>query len=165
MTASPLSLFFLRWANFRGRSTPREFWWPFGVYVLLTVVYNGVTVHGETALQILDVLRTAFHLVILVPALSLGFRRLHDRGCGGQWLLVGLIPALGPLILLVLLAGRSRHEFPEFPDYRDERPARTYFSADTAARVDQAWLYMTGAATVGAVYLVLTTVSRILPRP
>ncbi|WP_152351813.1 DUF805 domain-containing protein [Brachybacterium subflavum] len=40
-------------------------------------------------------------IVLIVPSLSLQCRRLHDAGFSGLFLLLNLIPYLGPLVLLV----------------------------------------------------------------
>ena len=40
-------------------------------------------------------------LVILIPALAVGVRRLHDRNKSGWWLLIFLVPIIGPFWLFV----------------------------------------------------------------
>jgi uncharacterized membrane protein YhaH (DUF805 family) len=40
-------------------------------------------------------------LAILVPYLAVGARRLHDTGRSGWWLLIGLIPIIGAIVLLI----------------------------------------------------------------
>ena len=42
-------------------------------------------------------------LALLVPTLAVGARRLHDTGRSGWWLLIGLIPIVGWIILIVFL--------------------------------------------------------------
>ena len=39
-------------------------------------------------------------LVLVLPAVAVGARRLHDIGRSGWWLLVGLVPLIGGLFLL-----------------------------------------------------------------
>jgi len=38
-----------------------------------------------------------------VPFLAVGFRRLHDSGRTAWWLLLGLIPVLGQLVVLIFM--------------------------------------------------------------
>lgn len=44
-----------------------------------------------------------FWLATIVPSLAVTIRRLHDTGKSGWWVLLGLIPFVG-LVLLVFLA-------------------------------------------------------------
>lgn len=44
-----------------------------------------------------------YSLVVLVPGLAVGVRRLHDVGKSGWMLLIALIPLVGAIWLLVLL--------------------------------------------------------------
>ena len=40
-------------------------------------------------------------LIMLIPGLAVGVRRLHDRNKSGWWLLIGLIPVIGAFWLFV----------------------------------------------------------------
>ena len=40
-------------------------------------------------------------LVTIVPALAVLVRRLHDTGKSGWWVLIGLVPFAGGIVLLV----------------------------------------------------------------
>jgi uncharacterized membrane protein YhaH (DUF805 family) len=40
-------------------------------------------------------------LVLIVPLLSVEVRRLHDTGRSGWWILIGLIPCIGLIVLIV----------------------------------------------------------------
>ena len=42
-----------------------------------------------------------YWLAIIVPSNPVGVRRLHDIGKSGWWLLIGLIPLVGAIVLLV----------------------------------------------------------------
>jgi uncharacterized membrane protein YhaH (DUF805 family) len=39
-------------------------------------------------------------LALLLPNLAVGIRRLHDTGRSGWWILIGVIPIIGWLVLL-----------------------------------------------------------------
>jgi uncharacterized membrane protein YhaH (DUF805 family) len=45
-----------------------------------------------------------YSLAVLVPSIAVGVRRMHDIGKSGWWLLISLIPLIGAIWLIVLLA-------------------------------------------------------------
>jgi uncharacterized membrane protein YhaH (DUF805 family) len=47
------------------------------------------------------VVSTLFNLAVLLPGIAIGVRRLHDLDRSGWWLLIFLIPLIGPIILLI----------------------------------------------------------------
>ena len=52
-------------------------------------------------------LSTLYSLPVLCPSLALCFRRLHDIGKSGVWILVSLIPLLAWIWMLILLCKDS----------------------------------------------------------
>lgn len=68
--------------------------WVFGISVILDFV-------GP------DILGGLFSLAVLLPSLGLGARRLHDVNLSGWWQLIGIIPVIGWIILIILLAKPS----------------------------------------------------------
>jgi uncharacterized membrane protein YhaH (DUF805 family) len=40
-------------------------------------------------------------LALLLPSLAVTARRLHDTGRSGWWILIGIIPLIGAIVLLV----------------------------------------------------------------
>jgi uncharacterized membrane protein YhaH (DUF805 family) len=46
-------------------------------------------------------------LITLIPTVALQTRRLHDTNRSGWWQLIVLIPVVGAIILIVMLASRS----------------------------------------------------------
>jgi signal peptidase I len=53
--------------------------------------------------------------ILLLPLVSLGVRRLHDRGHGGGWLILAVLPWLGLLVVAYLLFAPSKGRVDE-PD-------------------------------------------------
>ena len=47
------------------------------------------------------ILPTLYTLAVLIPSLALLSRRLHDTGRSAWWILVGLIPFAGAVVLLI----------------------------------------------------------------
>jgi uncharacterized membrane protein YhaH (DUF805 family) len=43
-------------------------------------------------------------LAVLIPSIAVSVRRLHDSGRSAWWLLIGLVPILGGIVLLVFMA-------------------------------------------------------------
>ncbi len=86
--------------DFKGRSRRSEYWKFFAIVLLLNLVtaiidWNlGLTIkhHGITG--------TVVSLVLLVPFVSAGVRRLHDMGQSGLKLLWGLLPVVGWVMVL-----------------------------------------------------------------
>jgi uncharacterized membrane protein YhaH (DUF805 family) len=91
---------FGRYVAFRGRARRREFW----LFVLIGVIVSNVLrfagLDSPTETMV-------FLLVVLVPALSVTVRRLHDGGHSVYPILLPLIPAVGLIILVVYLCGDS----------------------------------------------------------
>jgi uncharacterized membrane protein YhaH (DUF805 family) len=42
-----------------------------------------------------------------LPSVAVGVRRLHDTGRSGWWLLIGLIPLVGAVVLIVFFCTDS----------------------------------------------------------
>jgi uncharacterized membrane protein YhaH (DUF805 family) len=55
-----------------------------------------------------DVVSGLYTLVVFVPSLALSVRRLHDIGKSGWWMLISLIPLVGPLIVLFFMVKDSQ---------------------------------------------------------
>jgi uncharacterized membrane protein YhaH (DUF805 family) len=84
-------------ATFTGRASRPEFWYFFLAVFLVSVVANLIS----------DILGLLVSLATIVPMLAAGARRLHDTGRSGWWQLIGLVPLLGGIVLLVLLAQKG----------------------------------------------------------
>jgi len=92
-----------KYATFSGRAQRAEYWW---FYLISTLIIIGLsvidqatgTLDGETGLGVLS---TLYSLAVLIPSIAVGVRRLHDTGRSGWWLLIGLIPVIGSIVLIV----------------------------------------------------------------
>lgn len=106
---------FKKYAQFRGRSRRSEYWYAaLANYIVMMLSYlffipafvdiakYGEPSTGSTALMgIVSLLIMVYAFVILVPSLALAVRRLHDTGKSGWFLLLGLIPYIGGIIVFV----------------------------------------------------------------
>ena len=85
------------YANFEGRATRPEFWW-----VVLAVFVGSIITSIIDSVIGIPLTGILFTLAIIVPYLAVGARRLHDTAKSGWWLLIGLIPCVGTIVLIVL---------------------------------------------------------------
>ena len=79
-----------QYATFTGRASRPEFWWFMLFCILVSIA---ASLFGERA----NALAT---LALLLPAIAVTARRLHDIDKSGWWQLVSLIPFIGWLIVL-----------------------------------------------------------------
>jgi uncharacterized membrane protein YhaH (DUF805 family) len=101
-----------RFADFSGRSQRAEYWYFVLFNFIISFVLGFVdglagTIISETGLGILGIL---YGLFILIPSISVGVRRLHDTGRSGWWLLIGLIPIIGAIVLIIFFIQDSQSE-------------------------------------------------------
>lgn len=87
-----------KYATFSGRAARPELWWWVLAVFLAGLVFNALDflLFGEA-----ELISTLFSLAVLLPNLAVGARRLHDIDRSGWWLLVGLVPLVGWIVLLV----------------------------------------------------------------
>ncbi len=121
---------FKKYTTFQGRATLREFWWFVLAYVLvfgalyaaafIALLSGGTTTTydslgdpvatpntsgpGAVIALVLFVAALLFALATVLPYLSVTVRRLHDSGKSGWWYWISLVPFIGGIWLLILLA-------------------------------------------------------------
>jgi uncharacterized membrane protein YhaH (DUF805 family) len=101
-----------KYADFSGRSRRKEYW----MYALCnTVIIFVLEIAGFALLRntvgtILFALLAIYSLATLIPSLAVCIRRLHDTGRSGWWLLIGLVPVVGFIVMLVFLVSDSAPE-------------------------------------------------------
>ena len=92
---------FSNYVNFRGRASRSEFWW-FQLFLLLGgIVAALLDLFANTNLLGGSPLATLFWLATIIPDLAVTVRRLHDTDSSGWWILLGLIPFIGIIVLIV----------------------------------------------------------------
>jgi uncharacterized membrane protein YhaH (DUF805 family) len=93
-----ISTCFSKYAAFDGRASRSEYWWWF-LFVFLVSLATGMVSQTLSGL---------FSLAVLLPGLAVGARRLHDTDRSAWFLLLGLIPIIGWIVLIVwLIQGRK----------------------------------------------------------
>jgi uncharacterized membrane protein YhaH (DUF805 family) len=78
-----------RYADFSGRSRRKEYW----MFILGVIIVGGV--YGP--------LTTLLFVAVLIPGIAVQVRRFHDQDKSGWFVLLGLIPLLGGIIVLVFM--------------------------------------------------------------
>lgn len=92
-----------QYADFNGRARRQEYW-MFALFNLLFYLVAAVidlllaNALGFSFVYIL------YALFVFIPGLAVGVRRLHDTGKSGWMLLIALIPFIGSIWLIVLMA-------------------------------------------------------------
>ncbi|GGJ23730.1 DUF805 domain-containing protein [Paenibacillus hunanensis] len=87
------------YVNFQGRARRKEYW----MYVLISIPIILVLYLLESLIGINGVLTFVYSLAVLLPGLGVIVRRLHDTDRSGWWILIGLVPFVGSIILIVFL--------------------------------------------------------------
>ncbi len=99
-----------KYAVFSGRARRKEYWMFALVNVIIAFVLGLIDgVIGAALGSDQSLLSTLYTLAILIPSLAVGVRRLHDTGRSAWWLLICLVPIIGPIALLVFLVQDSQH--------------------------------------------------------
>lgn len=91
----------------RGRATQEEFWY-FAVLWLCVGVAAGALglARGDAGAVLADIV-TSVWMLMIVPLVSAGIRRLHDTGRSGGWCWLGL-STVGVVVLLVFWCGAGQ---------------------------------------------------------
>lgn len=92
-----------RFAEFSGRSRRKEYWTftLFNIVIAIVLCILSLVLRESGVGVIFSILSFIYSLAALIPGLAVSVRRLHDTGKSGWFLLLGLIPFVGPVILLV----------------------------------------------------------------
>lgn len=110
-----------QYVDFSGRARRTEYW-MFALFnaiavIVLSLIDGFVLGSGAFAASAgagsagfsvnLGVLGTIYSLAVLLPSLGVAVRRLHDTDRSGWWLLIGLVPIVGAIVLIVFLASEG----------------------------------------------------------
>ena len=76
-------------------------------------------------------------LALFLPSLAVGVRRLHDIDKSGWWILIGIIPIVGWILIIVWFCTDSKADNKYGPNPKTGRPARGWLPAAPAAGLRQ----------------------------
>ncbi len=91
------------YAVFGGRARRAEYW--------MFVLINMLVLMGLGVVDFLlgtAILHDLYCFAVFLPGLAVGVRRLHDTGHSGWWLLIGIIPIIGGIVLLFFMISDSQ---------------------------------------------------------
>jgi len=105
---NPITAFISMWKNalnFKGRARRSEYWYGMLWFYLLEIAYIIFTIFGvvNDTCAIISLALTAILLISILPILALTVRRLHDTGKSFAFLLLGLIPTVGSILMLIFM--------------------------------------------------------------
>ena len=95
-----MSMLKTKYATFDGRARRKEYWYFTLFFVLCMIaasIIDGILFGLDDdggPVQLLVIVG------LIVPAIAVGFRRLHDIDRSAWWMLISLIPIIGALVML-----------------------------------------------------------------
>ena len=95
-----------RYTDFSGRSRRKEYWmFLLGVVIVAIVlgIIEGILGLSGMVAGVYGPLTVIFLLGIIIPSIAVQIRRFHDQDKSGWFVLLGLIPFVGGLIVLVFM--------------------------------------------------------------
>jgi len=90
---------------FNGRARRKEYWmfYLFNLLISIGLLIVDNLIGTFSAESGFGLLSTIYGLAVLIPGLAVCVRRLHDTGRSGWWILIALVPFVGPIVLLVFM--------------------------------------------------------------
>lgn len=86
-----------KYVEFSGRTRRKEYW----MFFLFNFIVAFLLIFVEGLMGGPGIVYGLYSLAVLLPSLAVGVRRLHDTGKTGWWMLIGLIPIIGAIVLLI----------------------------------------------------------------
>ena len=99
-----------QYADFGGRARRTEFW----MFVLFNIIFSVIASLIDRAIGFkigaiqMGIIGLIYSLAVLIPALAVSVRRLHDIGKSGWMILINLIPFIGWIWFIVLMVKDSQ---------------------------------------------------------
>ncbi|HKK77233.1 MAG TPA: DUF805 domain-containing protein [Saprospiraceae bacterium] len=90
------------YSDFSGRARRSEFWYFVLFNFLISLGLGAIdAILGLEMGGNVGILGLLYSLFVLIPSLAVAVRRLHDTDRTGWWILIGLIPIIGFIVLIV----------------------------------------------------------------
>jgi uncharacterized membrane protein YhaH (DUF805 family) len=86
-----------QYVGFSGRARRKEYW----MFMLFNMIASIILTVVDYATDLSPLFSGIYSLAVLLPSLAVTIRRLHDTGKSGAWILIGLIPFVGGIIILI----------------------------------------------------------------
>ena len=91
-----------KYCCFSGRARRKEYWMFALVNFVISIILNVIDLKVTGG-----ILQLIYGLALLLPGFGVTVRRLHDISKSGWWVLIALIPLVGPIVLLVFMCTNS----------------------------------------------------------
>ncbi|NHM32312.1 DUF805 domain-containing protein [Neobacillus terrae] len=85
------------YVGFQGRARRKEYW----MFYLFNAIISLILYIVQSVADLSSLLTTLYSIAVFLPSLAVTVRRLHDTGRSGWWILIGLVPFAGAIVLLV----------------------------------------------------------------
>ena len=95
-----------KYTVFNGRSRRKEYWFFVLFNLIISIILGMIdgALAGGVAPTGMGMLSMIYMLAVLLPGIGVTIRRLHDTNRSGWWILIGLIPLIGVIVLLIFMA-------------------------------------------------------------
>ncbi|HDO1383832.1 DUF805 domain-containing protein [Aeromonas veronii] len=112
-----------QYAVFSGRARRTEYWMFVlcNVIVMLLLGMVDKMIGGDN-----ELISSIYSLAVLLPSLAVAARRLHDTDRSAWWLLLGLIPIIGTLVLIYFMVCNGQQGPNRFGDDPKAAPSQGF---------------------------------------
>ncbi|MBL0592837.1 DUF805 domain-containing protein [Aeromonas veronii] len=112
-----------QYAVFSGRARRTEYWMFVlcNVIVMLLLGMVDKLIGGDN-----ELISSIYSLAVLLPSLAVAARRLHDTDRSAWWLLLGLIPIIGTLVLIYFMVCNGQQGSNRFGDDPKAAPSQGF---------------------------------------
>ncbi|MCL5016511.1 MAG: DUF805 domain-containing protein [Patescibacteria group bacterium] len=99
-----------KYALFSGRARRAEYWYfaLFNIIAYIALWIIDALISNASAQGNFYFLTLFYDLAVILPSFAVGSRRLHDTGRSAWWLLIGLVPIAGAIVLIIFFLGDSQ---------------------------------------------------------
>ena len=108
-----IAICFKKYLVIQGRASKSEFWWfqlLWSASIFIIIIFEGSEPVTYFFIGII--------VIIFIPLLTVGIRRLHDTGKSGFYYFWSLVPFIGSLIVLAFMLGdgtKGRNQYGDNP--------------------------------------------------
>lgn len=92
---------FSQYTGFSGRARRSEYWFWYLFQVIVGVVLSVIAQNTSSLVNVVS-------LALVLPTIAVEFRRLHDTGRSGWFVLLNCIPVVGQIILIIFCVQDSQ---------------------------------------------------------
>ena len=107
-----ISTCFKKYFVIQGRASKSEFWW---FQLIWVVSYLSILIFKNEAVTFFSL---GIIIIIAIPLFTVGIRRLHDTNKSGFYVLWGLLPFIGGVVVLAFMIGegtKGKNQYGENP--------------------------------------------------